>query len=130
MTLLTSPTSSKSAFQAAMLGSVVGDPAQAETWVRSVATPSYQHIINGTVRDFAGFVEHIRQMRENVVEFEFKVHEFLRDGDQIAVRSTGRMKMKPAAGGIDFGFEAMIFVGVGDDERMSWLKEVSRVLEK
>ncbi|KAH9984588.1 hypothetical protein F4779DRAFT_632531 [Xylariaceae sp. FL0662B] len=113
-------TSTREGFQRAMEWSLTGSPEDAPAYAESVQTPTYYHIMNGTRLTYDDSVKEIAEWRGKGAEYKPVVHEFLRDGDQLAARMTGTIKVE----GVDSKFESFMFAKVDKvTGRLEWLIE-------
>ena len=115
-------TSTKSGFQKAMEWSLTGPPDDAKNYAEATATPNFYHIMNSQRLDYGPYVDSLIEWRGKVSEYKPVVHEFLRDGDQLAARMTGTIKLDD----IETAFESFMFGKVeGGSGRLEWLCERS-----
>ncbi|KAI0137901.1 hypothetical protein F4776DRAFT_90642 [Hypoxylon sp. NC0597] len=115
-------TSTREGFQRAMEWSLKGKPEEAKSYVESTSLPSFHHIMNGKRLDYATYLDGIVEWRGKVSEYKPVVHEFLRDGNQLAARMTGTIKVS----GADTEFESFMFGRVDKATgKMEWLVERS-----
>ncbi|KAI2615395.1 hypothetical protein GGR54DRAFT_642417 [Hypoxylon sp. NC1633] len=113
-------TSTREGFQRAMELSLTGSPDDSAAYAESIQTPTYYHIMNGSHLDYAESVKEIAEWRGKGAEYKPVINEFLRDGDQLAARMTGTMKVD----GVDTQFESFMFAKVDKvTGRMEWLNE-------
>ncbi|XXG96729.1 hypothetical protein Hte_003020 [Hypoxylon texense] len=115
-------TSSREGFQRAMEWSLVGSPDDAKSYATSTSLPTFYHVMNGQRLSYDDYVKGIVEWRGKVSEYKPVVHEFLRDGDQLAARMTGTIKVN----GADTFFESFMFGKVDKGTgKMEWLIERS-----
>ncbi|KAI1100267.1 hypothetical protein F4804DRAFT_319496 [Jackrogersella minutella] len=114
--------SSQAGFQRAMEWSLVGSPDDAKSYVESTTLPTFYHVMNGQRQDYDAYVKGIVEWRGKVSEYKPVVKEFLRDGDQLAARMTGTIKVS----GVDTKFESFMFGKVDNGTgKMAWMVERS-----
>ena len=78
--------------------------------------------MNSQRLDYGPYVDSLIEWRGKVSEYKPVVHEFLRDGDQLAARMTGTIKLDD----IETAFESFMFGKVeGGSGRLEWLHERS-----
>ncbi|KAI1210334.1 uncharacterized protein F4807DRAFT_422929 [Annulohypoxylon truncatum] len=115
-------TSTREGFQRAMELSLKGSPDEAKSYAESTTLPTFYHVMNGHRLEFDVYVKGIVEWRGKVSDYKPVVHEFLRDGDQLAARMTGSIKV----GGTDTEFESFMFGKVDKATgKMEWLIERS-----
>ncbi|KAI0169933.1 hypothetical protein GGR52DRAFT_573982 [Hypoxylon sp. FL1284] len=113
-------TSTREGFQRAMELSLTGSPQDSLAYAEMVQTPTYYHIMNGNRLDYDDSVKEVAEWRGKGAEYKPVVEEFLRDGDQLAARMTGTIKVD----GVDTEFESFMFAKVDKATgRMEWLVE-------
>ncbi|KAI1781441.1 hypothetical protein F4818DRAFT_37935 [Hypoxylon cercidicola] len=114
--------SSREGFQRAMEWSLIGSPDDAKSYATATSMPTFYHIMNGKRLDYDDYVKDIVEWRGKVSDYKPVVHEFLRDGDQLAARMTGTIKVS----GTDTKFESFMFGKVDKGTgKMEWLVERS-----
>ena len=101
----------------------IGDPADTEATVKRYFNPEYTQVTDGHTSDFAGFVAHVNHLRSATREVSFEVHEFLRNGDQIADRHTIKAVMQ---NGKTTEFEILLFGTLDNEERLLKVVESTR----
>ncbi|KAJ7868341.1 hypothetical protein B0H14DRAFT_3441263 [Mycena olivaceomarginata] len=91
-------------------------------YAEATTTSSFYQVMNGQRLSYDVYVKGIEEWRVKVSDYDPVVHEFLHDGDQLAARMTGTIKVD----GVDTEFESFMFAKV-DKERgkMEWLIERS-----
>ncbi|OTA70055.1 hypothetical protein K449DRAFT_459870 [Hypoxylon sp. EC38] len=115
-------TSTREGFQRAMEWSLKGNPDEAISYVESTSLPTFYHIMNGQRLDYDTYLKGIVDWRGKVSDYKPVVHEFLRDGDQLAARMTGTIKVN----GADTEFESFMFAKVDKATgKIAWLVERS-----
>ncbi|KAF3001622.1 hypothetical protein E8E14_007659 [Neopestalotiopsis sp. 37M] len=117
-------TSTREGFQRAMEWSLIQDPANkhddTELYAKSTSTPSFHHIMNGQRIESEAYVKGIKEWRAKISDYKPVVHEFLRDGDQLAARMTGNIKVDS----IETTFESFMFAKVDKESgKMEYLIE-------
>ncbi|KAG6358764.1 hypothetical protein INS49_012283 [Diaporthe citri] len=112
-------TSTRAGFQRAMEWSLTGPPNEAKLFVEAISTPGFYQILNGQLLSYDAYIKHIEEMRTKVGDYKPVLHEFLRDGDQLAARMTGIISID----GVAVEFESFIFAKVDKSGRLEWLKE-------
>ncbi|KAI0838798.1 hypothetical protein F5Y06DRAFT_267901 [Hypoxylon sp. FL0890] len=114
--------STREGFQRAMEWSLKGNPDEAQAYAESMMLPTFYHIMNGKRIDYDAYLKGIVEWRGKVSEYKPVVHEFLRDGDQLAARMVGTIKIN----GSDTEFESFMFGKVDKATgKMAWLVERS-----
>ena len=115
-------TSTKSGFQKAMEWSLTGAPDDAKNYAEATVTPHFYHIMNSQRLDYGPYVDSLIEWRGKVSEYKPVVHEFLRDGDQLAARMTGTIKLDD----VETAFESFMFGKVeGRSGKLEFLIERS-----
>ncbi|KAI1386601.1 uncharacterized protein F4822DRAFT_431471 [Hypoxylon trugodes] len=115
-------TSTREGFQRAMEWSLQGNPEEAKSYAEATSLPTFYHQMNGRRLAYDDYVKGIVEWRGKVSEYKPVVHEFLRDGDQLAARMTGTIKVS----GSDTQFESFMFGKVDKATgKMEWLVERS-----
>ncbi|KAK8115577.1 hypothetical protein PG984_012079 [Apiospora sp. TS-2023a] len=113
-------TSTHEGFQRAMERSLTGPPEEAEDYVKSITLPTFYQITDGHRRTYDDYFQHIAKRRAQVSKFKPVLHEFLRDGDQLAARMTGTVKLDGPA----IEFESFMFAKVDPESgKLVWLME-------
>ncbi|KAK7742224.1 hypothetical protein SLS62_010775 [Diatrype stigma] len=114
--------STREGFQRAMEWSLTGRPEDTKLYAESTAMPTFYQIMNGQRIPYDDYVKHVAEWRGKISEYKPVVHEFLRDGDQLAARMTGTIKVE----GADTEFESFMFAKVDKESgRLEWLIERS-----
>ena len=85
--------------------SLTGPSEDAKTYAEATVTPTFYHIMNSQRLDYSPYVDSLIEWRGKVSEYKPVVHEFLRDGDQLAARMTGTIKLD----GVETAFESFMF---------------------
>ncbi|KAI0181071.1 hypothetical protein GGR52DRAFT_567316 [Hypoxylon sp. FL1284] len=100
-----------------------GEPEDAKSYVEALSTPTFYHIMNNERLDYDDFLKGLVKWRGLVTgDYKPVVREFLRDGDQLAARMTGTIKLS----GTDTQFESFMFAKVDKATgKMEWLIERS-----
>ncbi|OTA98606.1 hypothetical protein M426DRAFT_325846 [Hypoxylon sp. CI-4A] len=113
-------TSTREGFQRAMEWALTGKPDEAKSYAEATTAPNFYQVVNGKRKEYDEYLQGIVEWRGKVNEYKPVVHEFLRDGDQLAARMTGTIKV----GGADTQFESF-FIGKVDKAtgKMEWLIE-------
>ncbi|KAF2119504.1 hypothetical protein BDV96DRAFT_567735 [Lophiotrema nucula] len=115
-------TSTKEGFQRAMEWSLTGPASEAKDYVDGTTTKSFYHIMNNNRTEGDAYLKVIEEWRAKVGDYKPKVEEFLRDGDQLAARMIGTIKVE----GIDTFFESFMFGKVEKESgKLEWLIERS-----
>ncbi|KAK9780022.1 putative mitochondrial substrate carrier protein [Seiridium cardinale] len=120
-------TSTREGFQRAMEWSLIQDPANktgddADLYAKSTSTPAFYHIMNGQRTEMEAFINGIKEWRAKIDDYKPIVHEFLRDGDQLAARMTGTIKVDS----VNTTFESFMFAKVDKESgKMEYLIERS-----
>ncbi|KAI1140228.1 hypothetical protein F5Y05DRAFT_377596 [Hypoxylon sp. FL0543] len=115
-------TSTREGFQRGMEQSLKGNPEDARAYAESTILPSFHHIMNGKRVDYDTYVNGMVEWRSKVNEYKPVVHEFLRDGDQLAARMVGTITIN----GSDTEFESFMFGKVDKATgKMAWMVERS-----
>ncbi|KAJ7775158.1 hypothetical protein B0H16DRAFT_87577 [Mycena metata] len=109
-------------FQRAMTWSLTGPPEESKLYADATVTPSFYQVMNGQKFDYGVYVKGIEEWRGKISDYKPVVHEFLRDGDQLAARMTGTIKVE----GADTEFESFMFAKVDKESgKLEWLIERS-----
>ncbi|MCJ1456309.1 hypothetical protein MMC28_006669 [Mycoblastus sanguinarius] len=115
-------TSTRLGFERAMKWSLTGPPEDAKLYAEGTAVPTFSHVMNGQRIAYDTYVEGIATWRAKISDYKPSVEEFLRDGDQLAARMTGTIKVD----GTDTAFESFMFAKIDKESgRMEWLIERS-----
>ncbi|KAL8793397.1 MAG: hypothetical protein Q9195_003983 [Heterodermia aff. obscurata] len=115
-------TSTREGFERAMKWSLTGPPEDAKLYAEGTATPTFYHVMNGQRTAYDTYVEGIATWRAKIGDYKPRVEEFLRDGDQLAARMTGTIKVD----GSETSFESFMFAKVDKESgKMEWLIERS-----
>ncbi|CAG8955592.1 hypothetical protein HYFRA_00009546 [Hymenoscyphus fraxineus] len=115
-------TSTLSGFQRAMKWSLTGPPEDSKTYAEATSTPAFYQIMNGKRISYSDYVAGIEEWRGKISDYDPIVHEFLRDGNQLAARMTGTIKVDGAA----TEFESFMFAKVDNESgKLEWLVERS-----
>ncbi|KAK6860488.1 hypothetical protein PG995_004124 [Apiospora arundinis] len=115
-------TSTREGFQLAMEWSLTGRPEDTKQYVEATTVPTFYQVMNGQQIAYDDYVKGIVQWRGKVTDYKPIVHEFLRDGDQLAARMTVRIKVEGAA----TDFESFMFAKVDKEtEKLEWAVERS-----
>ncbi|ROW14897.1 hypothetical protein VPNG_03430 [Cytospora leucostoma] len=101
-------TSTREGFQRAMKWSLTGPPEESILYAEATATPAFYQVFNGQRVAWDAYVKGIEEWRGKISDYEPVVHEFLRDGDQLAARMTGVIKVD----GVATEFESFMFAKV------------------
>ncbi|CAH0051158.1 unnamed protein product [Clonostachys solani] len=119
---MTDYTSTREDFQRAMEWSLTGPPEEAIKYVEATVTPDFYQLMNNERLSYDVYAAGIAEWRGKVSEYKPIVHEFLRDGDQLAARMTGTIKVD----GVNTDFESFMFAKVDKASRkMEYLIERS-----
>lgn len=132
-------TTTKEGFQNAMKISLTGPPEDSRSYYDATATSSFYHMFNGTRLEGKAYIDSIAEWRGKISDYDpvvfvskwlhregilliYQSHEFLRDGDKLAARMTGTIKVD----GTDTFFESFMFAEVEEKSgKMEWLIERS-----
>ncbi|KAI1855260.1 hypothetical protein JX265_006597 [Neoarthrinium moseri] len=115
-------TSTREGFQLSMELSLTGPPEGFAQYAAEVNTPNFYHIMNNQRYEYDEYVKGCAEWRAKSGDYKPVIHEFLRDGDSLAARMTGTMKID----GVENQFESFMFAKVDKESgRMEWLKERS-----
>ncbi|KAM0549189.1 hypothetical protein ACHAPJ_009498 [Fusarium lateritium] len=98
-------TSTREGFQRAMEWSLTGPPGDAKTYAEATTVPTFYHLFNNQRLDYDDYVDSLSQWRQKISDYKPKVEEFLRDGDQLAARMTGTIKVDK----VNTFFESFLF---------------------
>ncbi|KAF2878552.1 hypothetical protein BDV95DRAFT_624960 [Massariosphaeria phaeospora] len=101
-------TSTFAGFQRAMEWSLTGPPAESKHMVDTVCTPGFYQVMNGARVGYDEYLKGIEMWRGKVSEYKPVVEQFLRDGDQLAARMTGTIKVD----GTETAFESFLFAKI------------------
>ncbi|KAI5868247.1 hypothetical protein GGS23DRAFT_19481 [Durotheca rogersii] len=113
-------TSTREGFQRAMEESLSGRPEDSHQYAKKISTPGFYHLMNNQRISYDRYVEEIAEWRGKTTEYKPVIHEFLRDGDQLAARMTGTIKID----GADTYFESYMFAKLEHETgKMEWLVE-------
>ncbi|KAG6357423.1 hypothetical protein INS49_013300 [Diaporthe citri] len=125
-------TSTIEGFQRAMKWSLTGPPQEAKEYAEAVTTPTFHHIMDGQRLSYDDNIKRIQEWRGKCSHYEPVVRDFLRDGDMLAARMTGTLKIE----GTDSEFETFFVAKLDSAGKMVWLKDrsvygpVGEVVEK
>ncbi|KAK8075427.1 hypothetical protein PG997_010090 [Apiospora hydei] len=115
-------TSTREGFQRAMEWSLTGRSEDTAQYVEDTTLPTFYQVMNGKRIAYDDYVKGIAEWRGKISEYKPVVHEFLRDGDQLAARMTGTIKVEGAA----TDFESFMFAKVDKETgKLEWLVERS-----
>ncbi|KAJ4364054.1 hypothetical protein N0V83_009509 [Neocucurbitaria cava] len=112
-------TSTREGFQRAMKMSLIGPPEEARQYAEATATPNFYHIFNGERSEYDAWLQGIVEWRGKITDYDPVVHEFLRDGDQLAARMTGVAKVDGAETSYECFFFAKIEMESGKIESLT-----------
>ncbi|KAL7934510.1 hypothetical protein V8C35DRAFT_301104 [Trichoderma chlorosporum] len=107
-------------YQATLMSLFSGNPEDTEADLAKIFTPSFKFEAGPEKYDFAGFVEHMRRLRQMKLNVELTTVQFLRDGNQLAERHTSVTTMPD---GKESPAETFMFAEVAEDGRISWIIE-------
>lgn len=98
-------------------------PEATEEDLSELFTPTFIQRDDQTLQEFPAFVKHIRWMREILPRgsVNFRVTQFMRDGNQVAERHSGDPMTLPD-GRNQWG-ETFMWIGLADDGRIEWIVE-------
>ncbi|KAK8122840.1 hypothetical protein PG984_011510 [Apiospora sp. TS-2023a] len=115
-------TSTREGFLRAMEWSLNGRPEDTAQYAEDTSLPTFYQVLNGQRIAYDDYVKNITEWRGKVDDFKPQIHEFLRDGDQLAARMTGTIKLDGTA----TEFESFLFAKVDQGTgKMEWLIERS-----
>ncbi|ETS00297.1 hypothetical protein M419DRAFT_84509 [Trichoderma reesei RUT C-30] len=113
-------------YQATLRSLFTGDPQDTETDLSKIFSPTFHFTAAAEKYDFAGFVEHIRRLREMKLSVDLTTVEFLRDGDLLAERHVSTTILQS---GKRMSSETFMFAGIAEDGRIDWIKEAVQSIE-
>ncbi len=119
---VTAFTHTRETFENAFENLFSGPPETAEADLLRLVVPTYWQTTEDRRYEFADFVVHMQNFRKAVKHVEVEMHQFLRDGNQIADRHTVYAALKD---GSNLELEVMLFGEVSGDGRMAWIVEKS-----
>lgn len=149
-------TSSLEGFQRAMKWSLTGPPHEARDYAEALTIPTFHHIMDGQRLSYDENIKRIEEWRGKSSHYEPVVYvkyclilisisvgsantfintgsrDFLRDGDMLAARMTGTLRIE----GTDSEFETFFVAKLDSAGKMVWLKDrsvygpVGEVVEK
>ncbi|KAJ4292333.1 hypothetical protein N0V90_008993 [Kalmusia sp. IMI 367209] len=114
-------TSTKEGFQRAMKGALTSDMGDSKAFAEATVVQSFYHVMNGQKLEYEAYVKSLDEWRGKISHYEPVVNEFLRDGDQLAARMTGTIKVD----GSETFFESFMFGKVDGDGKIEYLIERS-----
>ncbi|CAH0047281.1 unnamed protein product [Clonostachys solani] len=95
-----------------------GPPEEAIRYIEATVTPDFYQLINNQRLSYNIYTAGITEWRGKISKYKPVVHEFLRDGEQLAARMTGTIKLD----GVDTDFESFVFGKVDKaSKEMEWL---------
>ncbi|KAH0495796.1 hypothetical protein TgHK011_009326 [Trichoderma gracile] len=112
-------------YQATLRSLFTGDPQDTETDLSKIFSPTFQFTTGSEKYDFAGFVEHIRRLREMKLSVNLTTVEFLRDGNLLAERHVSVTLQS----GKKMSSETFMFAEIAEDGRINWIKEAVQSIE-
>ncbi|KAF7527304.1 hypothetical protein G7054_g10533 [Neopestalotiopsis clavispora] len=101
-------TSTREGFQRAMEWSLTGPPKEANQYAEGTSLPTFYHVMNNQRLEYDVYLQGLVEWRGKVSEYKPVVHEFLRDGDNLAARMTGTIKID----GVETAFESFMFAKI------------------
>ncbi|KAL6871960.1 hypothetical protein J3F83DRAFT_713834 [Trichoderma novae-zelandiae] len=107
-------------YQATLRSLFSGDPQDTEADLSKIFSPTFRFTAGAEKYDFAGFVEHIRRLREMKLSVHLTTVEFLRDGRLLAERHVSAMILQD---GKEMAAETFMFAEIAEDGRINWIKE-------
>ncbi|PTB62526.1 hypothetical protein BBK36DRAFT_1172291 [Trichoderma citrinoviride] len=108
-------------YQATLRSLFSGSPQDTETDLSRILSPTFHFTANAAEKyDFAGFVEHIRRLREMKLSVDLTTVEFLRDGNLLAERHVSTTVLQD---GKKMSAETFMFAEIAGDGRIAWIKE-------
>lgn len=114
----------KDTFQNALMSLFSGKASETEADLSKLFTPTFKHYDEdeNKIRDFNGWVAHIRWLREMLTpgSVNLTIVQFLRDGNQLAERHTSTTKMPNGKLGKGHTFQ---FMEIAEDGRIEWIVE-------
>ncbi|KAK7914224.1 hypothetical protein PG985_011927 [Apiospora marii] len=115
-------TSTREGFLRAMEWSLTGRPEDTAQYAEATSLPTFYQVMNGQRITYNNYVKNITEWRGKVSDYKPVMHEFLRDGDQLAARMTGTINLYGKA----TEFESFLFAKVDKESgKMEWLIERS-----
>ncbi|KAH8760502.1 hypothetical protein F5883DRAFT_563846 [Diaporthe sp. PMI_573] len=114
-------TSTREGFQRAMKWALTGPPDEVKKYAEAVTTPTFYHIMDGQRLSYDENIKRMEEWSGRSSQYEPVVHDFLRDGDMLAARMTGTLKIE----GMDSEFETFFVAKVDSAGKMLWLKDRS-----
>lgn len=113
-------TDSPDTYQATLRSLFAGDPQDTETHLAKIFSPSFKFEASREKYDFAGFVAHMRRLREMKLTVDLTTVQFLRDGNQLAERHVSKTTLQD---GTEMRAETFMFAEIAEDGRINWIKE-------
>ncbi|KAL7813985.1 hypothetical protein V8C44DRAFT_47025 [Trichoderma aethiopicum] len=107
-------------YQTTLRSLFTGDPQNTEADLSQIFSPTFQFTAGAEKYDFAGFVEHIRRLRDVKLSVDLTTVEFLRDGNLLAERHASMMLLQS---GKRMSAETFMFAEIAEDGRINWIKE-------
>lgn len=107
-------------YQATLKSLFAGNPEDTEADLSKIFSPSFQFEAGPEKYDFAGFVAHMRRLREMKLTVDLTTVQFLRDGNQLAER---HVSMTTLQDGTELPAETFMFAEIAADGRINWIKE-------
>ncbi|CAG8979937.1 hypothetical protein HYALB_00013521, partial [Hymenoscyphus albidus] len=98
-----------------------GPPEDSNKYAQATSTPEFYQVMNGKRISYSDYVAGIEEWRAKISDYDPIVHEFLRDGNQLAAgMTTGTIKVDGAA----TEFESFMFAKVDTESgKLEWLVE-------
>ncbi|KAL7947390.1 hypothetical protein V8C42DRAFT_317644 [Trichoderma barbatum] len=107
-------------YQATLRSLFNGSPEDTEADLSKIFTPSFKFEAGPEKYDFAGFVAHMRRLREMKLNVDLTTVQFLRDGNQLAERHASVTTLQD---GKEMPSETFMFAEIAEDGRINWIKE-------
>lgn len=113
-------------YQSTLRSLFSGSPQNTETDLSKIFSPTFHFTAGAEKYDFAGFVEHIRRLREMKLSVNLTTVEFLRDGKLLAERHVSTTVLQS---GEKMAAETFMFAEIAEDGRIAWIKEAVLSIE-
>ncbi|RFU78153.1 hypothetical protein TARUN_4085 [Trichoderma arundinaceum] len=108
-------------YQATLRSLFAGNPQDTEAHLSKIFSPSFNFEAGPEKYDFAGFVAHMRRLREMKLVVDLTTVQFLRDGNQLAERHVSKTTLQD---GTEMRAETYMFAELAEDGRINWIKEI------
>ncbi|TFB00848.1 hypothetical protein CCMA1212_007332 [Trichoderma ghanense] len=113
-------------YQSTLRSLFSGSPQNTETDLSKIFSPTFHFTAGAEKYDFAGFVEHIRRLREMKLSVNLTTVEFLRDGKLLSERHVSTTVLQS---GEKMAAETFMFAEIAEDGRIAWIKEAVLSIE-